>query len=167
MSSPWRMAWRTIFSSPVRSGRPLRTRPIAGGARWARRVSPWGRPWMVSSNLSCHVAMRRGTGRHRRESLLERMEAGMDDGIERKPTRPYISSNRASTARPVPSTGFARRRAFGSVPRSRSIHAGRWTSRVWGRAGRAAGPVAAGDAGTLLPGPFGRIAGALDARGGA
>lgn len=33
-----------------------------------------------------------------------------------------------------------------------------------GRAGRAAGPVAAGDAGTLLPGPFGRIAGALDAR---
>lgn len=37
--------------------------------------------------------MRRGTGRHRRESLLERMEAGMDDGIERKPTRPYISSN--------------------------------------------------------------------------
>lgn len=68
--------------------------------------------------------------------------------------------------------------ARGTYPRHRGGHVeerghGAWRGReretcrpvhARGRAGRAAGPVAAGDAGTLLPGPFGRIAGALDAR---
>ena len=89
----------------------------------------------------------------------------MDDGIERKPTRPYISSNPGFYREAGPVDWL--RTQEGVWLRSTFPFNSRWTSRVWGRAGRAAGPVAAGDAGTLLPGPFGRIAGALDARGGA
>lgn len=79
------------------------------------------------------VAMRRGTGRRRRESLLGRMEAGMnDDDIESKTTRPYIP----------PEPGFYREAGDVDWLRTQEgvwlrstfpfIRAGCWTRRAWG-----------------------------------